>query len=76
VTVATLLVSLILEPIKNATLEYKDGKEWKPILTGLKLNRDGNVKDFRPVTAQIFRLKILESDKPPQISNLELYPPL
>ena len=76
VTVATLRVTLQMNSIKNGSLEYKDGNEWKTILTGLKLNRDENIKMFTPVTAQVFRLNILASDKPAQISNLELYPPL
>ena len=75
VAVATLRVSPAFCTIKNCTLEYKDGSQWKPILTGQTLSGDCVVKDFPPVTAQIFRLNILESDKPPQISNLELYPP-
>jgi len=75
VTVATLRVTPF-DPIKNCALEYKEGNAWKPILAGLKLERDCNVKTFPPVTAQFFRLNILEADKPPQISTLELYPPL
>ena len=76
VTVATLRVSAAYCNIKNCALECKAGDEWKPILTGEKLVGDCVVKDFPPVTAQVFRLNILEADKPPQISNLELYPPL
>jgi len=76
VTVATMRVSLVLNPIKNGVIEYKDGDKWKPILTGLKFNRDCNVRSFPPVTAQVFRLNILEADKPVQINNLEMYPPL
>ncbi len=75
VTVATMRVTPF-DGIKNCALEYKEGNEWRPILTGLKLDRDCNVRNFPPVTAQVFRLNILDSDKPPQISNLELYPPL
>ena len=81
VTVATLRVSSYGCTIKNCALEYQDGNEWKPILTGERLNMDlltGEcaVKQFTPVTAQMFRLNILESDKNARISNLELYPPL
>ena len=75
VTVATLRVTPF-DAIKNCALEYKAGDAWKPILSAVKLERDGNVKTFPPVTAQVFRLTILEADKPPQISTLELYPPL
>ena len=76
VTVATLRVSPAFCSIKKSNLEYKDGNDWKAILSGEKLSGDCVVKDFPPVTAQNFRLNILESDQPPQISNLELYPPL
>ena len=76
VTVATLRVSAAYCGVKNCALEYKDGNDWKPILTGAKLSGDCVVKNFPPVTAQVFRLNLLESDNPPQISNLELYPPL
>jgi alpha-L-fucosidase len=76
VVVATLRVSPAYCNIKNFALEYKQGGAWKPILVNEKLAGDCFVKDFAPVTAQVFRLNILESDKPPQISNLELYPPL
>ena len=81
VTVATLRISSYGCKIKNCALEYKEGNEWKPILTGEQINiqfltGDCAVKHFAPVTAQIFRLNILESDKNARISNLELYPPL
>ncbi len=75
VTVATLRVYVGAD-VKKCTLEYKEGDEWKPILAGEELVRDGNVKSFPPVTAQVFRLNILEASKPVQIVNLELYPPL
>ncbi len=81
VTVATLRVSSYGCTIKNYALEYQDGNEWKPILTGEKLKMEMltgecDVKHFAPVTAQVFRLNILESDKNARISNLELYPQL
>ncbi|MCX7007862.1 MAG: alpha-L-fucosidase [Kiritimatiellaeota bacterium] len=82
VTVATLRIVYFGGTIKSWALEYKDGNEWKPILSGKDLRMGGiiagncAVKTFAPVTAQIFRLHILESDKNARISNLELYPPL
>lgn len=81
VTVATLRVSSYGCTIKNSSLEYKDGNDWKPILTGEKLKMElftGEcaVKPFAPVTAQVFRLNILESDKNARLVNLELYPTL
>ncbi len=76
VAVPTLRISAAYCNIKNCALEYKAGDGWKPKLTGEKLGGDCVVKNFLPVTAQVFRMKILKSDKPPQICNLELYPPL
>jgi len=76
VTVATLRLSPCVRTIKNCALEYKDGNEWKPILTGEKFSGNPVVKDFPPVTAQVFRLNIIECDNPAMISNVELYPPL
>jgi hypothetical protein len=43
---------------------------------GSLLEGDCAVKTFAPVTAQVFRLNILEADKPDKLSNLELCPPL
>jgi alpha-L-fucosidase len=76
VAVAKLRLSPSRCTIKNYALEYKDGDQWKPILSHEKATGDNVVKDFPPVTAQQFRLNILEADKPAQIANLELYPPL
>ncbi len=76
VTVDTLRVSPAFCIIKNSTLEYKSGNEWKPILSGMELKGDIVVKEFPPATAQVFRLNIIEADKIPAIRDLELYPSL
>jgi len=64
--------------MQNCSLEYKSGEEWKPILTGEKFGGDlmPQVRTFAPVTAQVFRFNIPQSEKPPQIRDFELYPAL
>ena len=78
VTVAALRMTAAYNKIGNLALEYKDGDTWKPILTGEKvdLHQYALVKEFAPVTAQTFRLSVLEAGQPVRIRDVELYPPL
>lgn len=64
--------------MKKCSLEYKSGNEWKPIFQGEKFGggRMVQLREFSPVTARYFRFTISESEKNPQIRDLELYPPL
>ncbi len=72
VTVASLRMTAAYHKIGNFALEYKDGDAWKPILTGEKVgpHQYAVIKEFAPVTAQIFRLSVLESDDPVRIRML------
>ena len=50
--------------------------QWAEPRCRLEMTGECAAKNFAQVTAQVFRLNILESDKNARISNLELYPPL
>jgi alpha-L-fucosidase len=51
-------------------LEYKDGGQWKTIFEGTRIGRE-LTKSFDPVTAQTFRLNILEATDAPQIEEMQ-----
>jgi alpha-L-fucosidase len=57
--------------IRKFQLEYKDGDEWKPVFAGTRIGRSLS-RDFTPVTAQTFRLNILEGNTP-QIEEMQLF---
>jgi alpha-L-fucosidase len=51
--------------------QYRDGNAWKTIFTGQKLGPSFQQK-FEPVTAQHFRLNILDASEGPTINEIEL----
>jgi alpha-L-fucosidase len=53
-------------------LEYQDGGQWKTIFEGTRLGSNFS-RAFDPVTAQIFRLNILEAANAPQIQEMQLF---
>ena len=60
--------------IQKFELQYKDGDDWKTILSGTTTPAD-YVKDFDPVTARIVRLNILEATEGPTINEFQLFAP-
>ncbi|MBV9126315.1 MAG: alpha-L-fucosidase [Planctomycetes bacterium] len=58
--------------VQKFQLEYKDGDHWKPIFQGQTIGH-GLTHFFEPVTAQVFRLNILEASEAPSISEIELF---
>lgn len=77
VTVASLRMRTTIK-MKHCSLEYQSGGEWKPILTEATFGGEllPPVRNFAPVTAQVFRFNIPQSEQPPQIRDFELYPSL
>ena len=53
-------------------IEYKDGDTWKPIADGKKIG-NSLFKQFTPVKAQEFRLKILQSKRGVEIKEFQLF---
>lgn len=77
-TVASLRMSAAYHKIGNLAFEYKDGDAWKPIMSGEKIgpHQYAVIKEFAPVTAQTFRVSVLESEDSVRIKHVELFPPL
>ncbi len=77
-TISTLIIDEPWHPWDNKkqklTLQYKDGNEWKNASEGTS-GGIGFVKNFAPVTAQFFRLKIDNKDFQPSLSEWQLYGP-
>jgi alpha-L-fucosidase len=59
--------------VRQFTLQYRDGDEWKIIFAGTILGDDYQ-KSFEPVTAREFRLNILDATAGPTINEIELQP--
>ena len=58
--------------IRRFRLEYKDGEQWKTALEGTRIGRAFSTDDkFPPVTAQTFRLHVLESAGVPKIDEMQ-----
>jgi len=57
--------------VQKFEFQYRDGGEWKNIFTGTTLSADFK-RDFAPVTAQEFRLNVLDATVGPTISEIEL----
>ena len=55
--------------VEKFELQYKDGAEWKTILSGTKLGHFS--QKFPPVTAQHVRLNILEANEGPTIAEIQ-----
>jgi alpha-L-fucosidase len=52
-------------------LEYRDGDQWKTIFEGIRIGRALS-RTFDSVTAQVFRVNILEATDAPQIEETQL----
>ena len=59
--------------VRQFTLQYRDGDEWKTIFAGTTLG-DNFQQSFAPVTAREFRLNILDATAGPTIDEIELLP--
>jgi alpha-L-fucosidase len=57
--------------VQKFELQYRAGDDWKTIFAGTTLGADFQ-KDFPPVTAQEFRLNILDATQGPTINEIEL----
>ncbi|MCX6971121.1 MAG: alpha-L-fucosidase [Verrucomicrobia bacterium] len=57
--------------VQKFEFQYRAGDEWKTIFTGTTLGEKME-KSFPPVTAQEFRLNILDATEGPTISEIEL----
>jgi len=60
--------------IKRFELQYAQNGEWKTIFADISIGADYRHK-FSPVTAQKFRLQILDATDGPTINELQLFPP-
>jgi alpha-L-fucosidase len=58
--------------IAKFQFEYKDGNSWKVVADGRGFG-NGLLKSFKPVTAQFFRINILEATKEPAIKDVQLF---
>jgi alpha-L-fucosidase len=58
------------ERVQRFEFQYHDGNQWRTIFTGQKIGRWFQ-QTFEPVTAQEFRLNILEATEGPTIADLE-----
>ena len=59
--------------VQKFEFQYRDGGDWKNIFTGTTLGNNFQ-KSFAPVTAQEFRLNIIDATAGPTISEIELLP--
>ena len=59
------------ERVQKFEFQYRAGQEWKTLFTGQKIGRWFQ-QGFKPVTAQEFRLNILEASNGPTITDIEL----
>ena len=54
-------------------LQYKDGDQWQTFYSGTTIGEDFHTSDFKPVTAQQFRLNILRASGGPTINEFQLF---
>ncbi|HEY3932767.1 MAG TPA: alpha-L-fucosidase [Verrucomicrobiae bacterium] len=59
--------------VQQFEFQYRNGGDWKNIFTGTTLG-DNFQKSFEPVTAQEFRLNILDASEGPTINEIQLLP--
>lgn len=52
--------------------EYKEGEEWKVLASGKSIG-NGQLKTFKPVIAQFFRVNIIEASKEPAVKDIQLF---
>jgi alpha-L-fucosidase len=57
--------------VQQFTFQYRDGGDWKTVFTGPTLGDDFH-KMFAPITAQEFRLNILDATQGTTINEIEL----
>ncbi len=57
--------------VQKFEFQYRDGGEWKTIFSGTTIG-DNFQQDFAPVTAQEFRLNILDASFGPTINDIDL----
>lgn len=60
--------------VKKFRIEYHDGKDWAACLEGEQIGERAEFR-FSPVTAQRFRVNILEASEGPTIWEFQLYSP-
>lgn len=77
-SISTLIVDEPWHPWDNKkqklVLQYKLGNEWKTIVE-TTTKGTGLIQKFKPVTAQVFRMKIENKDVEPTLSEWQLYGP-
>lgn len=59
---------------QEITLQYKEGADWKTVCKVITKGI-GNVENFKPVTAQFFRLIVENKDTPPALLEWQMYGP-
>jgi alpha-L-fucosidase len=57
--------------VQRFELQYRAGNDWQTLITGTTLGKD-YTQSFAPVTAQEFRLNILEANEGPTVNEIEL----
>ena len=62
--------------VVNARLEIRESGSWRTLLDHLTLPRDENVLPFPATTADAIRVSFSGNEKPPEFSDVEIYPAL
>jgi alpha-L-fucosidase len=73
-TFGRVAISEAFDRVRSFELQYKDGNAWKTFLKGARIG-DEYSQVFRPVTAQVVRLNILEATDGPTIWEFQLLAP-
>lgn len=72
-TIARVRIDEALAPrVRQFEFQYRDGTAWKTIFTGEGIGRNFT-RTFAPVTAQEFRLNILDAADGPTITEIEFF---
>ncbi len=61
--------------LQKFALEYKDGDKWKPIFEDVTMPGGIYVKNFPPLSAQVFRLNVTQAVGQISVASFELFPP-
>ncbi len=61
------------ESVRKFVVKCKSKDEWKTVLTGNRIGAEF-IRKFPPVTAQVWRLEILEATEGPKIYEFQLLP--
>ncbi len=75
-TFTTLRICPIVNKVTSGILEVRHEGKWTTLRKDIALQRDENILTFPPVTGDAVRFSFTGEAKPPEISNLELYPSL